>query len=153
MIDERKARDGESKHIDADLVLVGIGMLPNAELASEAGLAVTNGIVVDEDTRTSDPAIFAIGDCTNQRHPYVSQRIRLESVPNAIEQAKIAASVMMGLPLPKRTVPWFWSEQYGLKLQMVGLSCGYERCILRRYEGTQDFVAFYRKKEAEGPAL
>ena len=108
--------------LPADAIVVGVGMLPNIELAVAAGLAVDGGIVVDECSFTSDRAIFAAGDCTVQDSPLYDRRIRLESVPNALEQARAAAAALCGKPKPNRAVPWFWSDQYGYKLQMVGLT-------------------------------
>ena len=139
----RVVRHGVSEQIDADLVLVGIGLVPNTELASGAGLAVDDGIVVDEYACTSDPAILAIGDCANQPSAYTGGRIRLESVPNAIEHARVAASTLMGKREPSAAIPWFWSDQYGLKLQMVGLSAGYDQCVTRGAAGGKEFSAFY----------
>ncbi len=139
------ACDGVPERLEADLVLVGIGLIPNTELASAAGLAVDNGIVVDEYACTADPDILAIGDCANQPSAYTGGRIRLESVPNAIEHARVAAATLMGKREPSAAIPWFWSDQYGLKLQMVGLSAGYEQCVTRGSVGGKDFSAYYLK--------
>ncbi|MFL5356976.1 NAD(P)/FAD-dependent oxidoreductase [Archangium sp.] len=139
------ASHGVPERLEADLVLVGIGLIPNTELASAAGLAVDNGIVVDEYACTADPAILAIGDCANQPSAYTGGRIRLESVPNAIEHARVAAATLMGKREPSAAIPWFWSDQYGLKLQMVGLSTGYEQCVTRGSAGGKEFSAFYLK--------
>jgi 3-phenylpropionate/trans-cinnamate dioxygenase ferredoxin reductase subunit len=117
--------------IEADLVVVGIGLVPSVELAQEAGLVVGDGIVVDEHARTSDPDILAIGDCANQPSRYLGERARLESVPNAIEHARVAALTLIGTPESSAAVPWFWSEQYGLKLQMVGLAKGCDTTVVR----------------------
>ncbi|WNG49552.1 pyridine nucleotide-disulfide oxidoreductase [Archangium minus] len=136
---------GVPERLEADLVLVGIGLIPNTELASAAGLAVDNGIVVDEYACTADPAILAIGDCANQPSAYTGGRIRLESVPNAIEHARVAAATLMGKMEPYAAIPWFWSDQYGLKLQMVGLSTGYEQCVTRGAVEGKEFSAFYLK--------
>ncbi|TKC99462.1 NAD(P)/FAD-dependent oxidoreductase [Polyangium fumosum] len=141
----RIVRHGIPEQIDADLVLVGIGLVPNTELASAAGLAVDDGIVVDEYACTSDPAILAIGDCANQPSAFAGGRLRLESVPNAIEHARVAAATLMGKREPSAAIPWFWSDQYGLKLQMVGLSAGYEQCVTRGSAGGKEFSAFYLK--------
>jgi 3-phenylpropionate/trans-cinnamate dioxygenase ferredoxin reductase subunit len=115
------------ERIAADIVVAGIGMVPNVELAQAAGLAIDGGILVDELSQTSDPDIFAAGDCTAHHSALYGRRIRLESVPNALEQARAAASALCGKPRPNRAVPWFWSDQYDLKLQMVGLSAGARR--------------------------
>ncbi|HSP81999.1 MAG TPA: FAD-dependent oxidoreductase [Myxococcaceae bacterium] len=136
---------GVPERLEADLVLVGIGLIPNTELASAAGLAVDNGIVVDEYACTADPDILAIGDCANQPCAYTGGRIRLESVPNAIEHARVAAATLLGKREPYAAIPWFWSDQYGLKLQMVGLSTGYEQCVTRGSVGGKGFSAYYLK--------
>ncbi|EYF03008.1 NAD(P)/FAD-dependent oxidoreductase [Chondromyces apiculatus] len=137
------AQDGVEDRIAADLVLVGIGLTPNTELAAAAGLAVDDGIVVDEMARTSDPAVLAVGDCANQPSAYAGRRIRLESVPNAMEHARVAAATVLGKPVPSPAVPWFWSEQFGMRLQMVGLSTGYDRCVTRGSMENRAFSAFY----------
>ena len=128
--------------VPADFVLVGIGVVPNAELAQEAGLACDNGIVVDEYAATSDPDIFAAGDCTN--HPgFAGERVRLESVQNAIDQAKYAAYNMMGKATPYEEVPWFWSDQYDLKLQIAGLAKSGDVTVLRGNPDTNKFSVFH----------
>ncbi|KFA90399.1 NAD(P)/FAD-dependent oxidoreductase [Archangium violaceum] len=139
------AYQGVPELLEADLVLVGIGLTPNTELASAAGLAVDNGIVVDEYACTADPDILAVGDCANQPSAYTGGRIRLESVPNAIEHARVAVATLMGKREPYAAIPWFWSDQYGLKLQMVGLSTGYEQCVTRGSAEGKEFSAFYLK--------
>jgi 3-phenylpropionate/trans-cinnamate dioxygenase ferredoxin reductase subunit len=137
----------DGSRVAADFVVVGIGLIPNTELAQQAGLAVDNGIVVDEHTRTSDPDIVAAGDCTNHPNEFLGRRIRLESVQNAMEQARAAAHTLMGKDAPYRAVPWFWSDQYDLKLQMVGLSAGFDRLVLRGDPATQrSFAAFYLRE-------
>jgi 3-phenylpropionate/trans-cinnamate dioxygenase ferredoxin reductase component len=120
-------QDGEV--LDTDLVVLGVGIIPNAELAEEAGLVCDNGIVVDHCGQTSDPDIVACGDCTATLTD--SGLRRLESVQNAVEQAKAAAAALMGLNKPFSAAPWFWSDQYHIKLQMVGVSAGYEDLVLR----------------------
>ena len=131
----------------ADFVLIGIGLVPNTELAEQAGLGVDDGIVVDEASRTGDPDIYAIGDCAmHARHGFLRRRIRLESVPNALEQARAAAASISGRPIPAATPPWFWSDQYDLKLQQVGFSEGYEELAIRGSMETPSFIAFYLKQ-------
>lgn len=132
--------------LPADLVVVGIGLIPNTELAEQAGLVVDNGIVVDEYCRTSDPDIVAAGDCTNHPSQYAGRRLRLESVPNALEQARVAAATLCGKNVPYHSVPWFWSDQYDLKLQMVGLSQGYDQVVLRGDPVQRSFMAFFLKE-------
>jgi 3-phenylpropionate/trans-cinnamate dioxygenase ferredoxin reductase subunit len=128
----------------ADLVVVGIGLAPNTALAEHAGLVIDDGILVDPACRTSDPDIFAIGDCSaHAAHDFLGTRVRLESVANAVEQARAAAAAICGKPIPRPAPPWFWSEQYDLNLQMVGVAAGYDRCILRGATQTRSFSAFY----------
>lgn len=129
--------------VPADLVVVGIGLVPNVELAEDAGLAVDNGIMVDEFGQTSDPKIYAAGDCTNHPNPLLGRRLRLESVPNALEQARCVASSICGKPKAYASIPWFWSDQYQLKLKMVGLSQGYDQLVIRGTPESDSFAAFY----------
>ena len=119
------------QQLAADLVVVGVGAIPNSELAREAGLAVDNGIVVDAQCRTQDPAIHAIGDCASQSHPLLDQRLRLESVHSALEQARTVAAAICGRPAPTVQTPWFWSDQYDVKLQMAGLSARQGAVVVR----------------------
>lgn len=121
--------------LPAELVVVGIGVKPNTELAAEAGLATREGIVVDECARTSDPAIVAAGDCTEFHSALYGRTIRLESVPHAVAQANAAAATLCGRPQPYQALPWFWSDQYDLKLQMAGLGAGHTETVVR---GTLD---------------
>lgn len=126
----------------ADLAIVGIGVMPATELAEQAGLACDDGIVVDEHCRTDDPDILAIGDCTRHPNTLLGQSLRLESVHNAQEQAKTAAATLCGESRPYRQVPWFWSDQYDLKLQIVGLARGHEQTILRGDPDDRSFAVF-----------
>ena len=129
--------------LPADLVLVGVGGLPNQELAAQAGLTCANGIVVDEFARTSDPLIVAAGDCTshiNRRYP---TPLRLESVQNAVDQAKIAAFSLLGLAQPYQDLPWFWSDQYDVKLQIAGLSQSHDTAVVRGEAVSGAFSVFY----------
>ena len=130
----------------ADVVIAGIGLLPNVELALEAGLKVDDGILVDAFCRTSDPVILAIGDCTCHPSVYAGRMLRLESVPNAVEQARTAAQTLTGKLKPYEAVPWFWSEQYDLKLQMVGLSQGHDQLVVRGSTSSRSFSAFYLRQ-------
>ncbi len=111
----------DGRLIPCDAALMGVGAVANDELARQAGLACDNGIAVDLAARTDDPDIFAIGDCTRRPLPLYERMGRLESVPNALEQAKQAASTICGKPPPTPEVPWFWSDQYDLRLQIAGL--------------------------------
>jgi 3-phenylpropionate/trans-cinnamate dioxygenase ferredoxin reductase subunit len=130
----------------ADFALVGIGVVPNSELAHEAGLETSNGIVVDNCAQTKDPAIFAAGDCT--WHPGREEVfLRLESVQNAIDQAKHAALAMLGRPTPYAEVPWFWSDQYDLKLQIAGLGRPGDRHVLRGDPAARKFAVFHLRDD------
>ncbi|HEY5238436.1 MAG TPA: FAD-dependent oxidoreductase [Rhizomicrobium sp.] len=143
--DRLEAVSASGQTYPADIALVGIGVVPNSELAAQAGLACDNGILVDEFTRTDDPAIFAAGDCT--RHiGRDGASIRLECVQNAIDQAKFAALAMMGKPAPYREVPWFWSDQYDLKLQMAGIAHPGDEIVLRGDPGTRKFATFHLRR-------
>jgi 3-phenylpropionate/trans-cinnamate dioxygenase ferredoxin reductase subunit len=137
---------GDGTRAPADVVIAGIGLIPNTELAQSAGLAVENGIIVDEFARTSDPDIYSAGDCTNHPSVLYGRRVRLESVPNAVEQARTAAAALSGKQRPHNAVPWFWSDQYHLKLQMAGLSQGYDQLVVRGSTGNESFAAFYLRQ-------
>ena len=137
----------EHAQYDADLVVVGAGAVPNVELAREAGLAVEDGIVVDAQCRTDDPSIYAIGDCTSQHHDLVGRRLRLESVHNALEQARIAAAAICGRKPPAIQVPWFWTDQFDVKMQMAGLSTGHDQAVVRGSPDTgRSFAVFYLRE-------
>ncbi|MEM9376365.1 MAG: FAD-dependent oxidoreductase [Pseudomonadota bacterium] len=138
-----KAVLADGTEIDADLVLVGIGILPNSEIAEAAGIACSNGILTDEDARTNDPRIFAAGDCAARPLVHYGRRGRLESVHNAIEQGKLAAAAITGKPRPAIDCPWFWSDQYDLKLQIAGLSDGYDEAVVRGDPEARKFAVFY----------
>jgi len=138
---------GDGRSIPADIVIAGVGMVPNVELAKRAGLAVSDGIVVDGEARTDDPAVFAIGDCSCRPCIGQADRMRLESVPNALEQARTAAAAICSKPLVASGVPWFWSDQYDLKLKMVGLAQGHDRMLMRGSPEQRSFSAFYMKGE------
>ncbi len=135
-------RTADGKEYPADLLLVGIGVIPNDELAKAGGLECNHGIVVDACARTLDPAIVAAGDCTARRQAD-GALLRLESVQNALEQGKSAAAALMGKDRPFVAVPWFWSDQYDVKLQMVGLSAGYDQIVTRGSQAEQKFTVFY----------
>jgi 3-phenylpropionate/trans-cinnamate dioxygenase ferredoxin reductase subunit len=123
------ARLADGSTVAADAAVVGIGVTPDAALAEAAGLAVDDGVVVDATGATSDPAIFAAGDVA--RFPWRGAPVRLESVQNAIDQAKAVAAAMLGRPVAYDPVPWFWSDQYDVKLQIAGLNRGYDRTVVR----------------------
>ncbi|MEL6868955.1 MAG: FAD-dependent oxidoreductase [Pseudomonadota bacterium] len=145
---------GGAQHVDAvqlddgvtlpaDLVIVGVGVEPNTELADAAGITCDNGIVVNEFCETSADGVLAIGDCTNHPNPLLDRNLRLESVPNALEQARTAAATITGARKAYAQVPWFWSDQYDLKLQIVGLTDGYDATVIRGDMATRRFACFY----------
>jgi 3-phenylpropionate/trans-cinnamate dioxygenase ferredoxin reductase subunit len=127
----------------ADLVIVGVGVTAADELAVAAGLECSNGIVVDEYCRTSDPVIYAAGDCTNHPNLHYGRRMRLESVDNAFEQAVSAAHNLLGIPTVHDKVPWFWSDQYDLKMIIVGLCQGHDTVVTRGSAASRSFSACY----------
>ena len=129
----------------ADIVIVGIGIIPNTEVAQAAGIECSNGIVVDDHCRTSAEDVYAAGDCTNHPNPLLGRRLRLESVPNAMEQARVAAANMTGGDKTYASIPWFWSDQYELKLQMVGFSADGDSAVVRGDMDANQFAVFYLK--------
>lgn len=133
--------DGRS--IAADAVIVGIGAIPNIELAESSGLDTGDGIIVDPQCRTSDPDILAIGDCTRHPNPLLGTDLRLESVQNALEQAKTAAAVLCGEDAEYAQVPWFWSDQYDLKLQIAGISGEHDETVIRGSVASRQFSCLY----------
>ncbi|NBX58142.1 MAG: pyridine nucleotide-disulfide oxidoreductase [Gammaproteobacteria bacterium] len=135
--------------IEAPLVIVGIGVIANDTLARSAGLACENGIIVDEYCRTSDPVIYAIGDCSNHPSLRYGRRVRLESVDNAFEQGTTAALNILGQTQPHDRVPWFWSDQYHHKLLIIGLSQGHDRVVLRGNPKDHAFSCCYLKNDGE----
>ena len=133
----------DGMEIKADLVIAGIGVTPETTLAQQCGLTVEDGVVTDRQCRTSDPAIFAIGDCARRPMVHYGERIaRLESVHNAVEGAKIVAATILGQSHAEEA-PWFWSDQYDLKLQIAGLSQGYDHLVFRGVMADRAFAAFY----------
>ena len=140
-VDAVETASGE--RFPCDLVIVGVGIEPAVELAATAGLPCDGGIVVDEHARTADPLIVAAGDCTSHPHPLATGRVRLESVQNAIEQAKAAAANFAGEPRAYTEVPWFWSDQYDLKLQIAGLTQGHDAHALRGDPASRSFAVYY----------
>jgi len=138
-----ETQDGEL--IAADFVVVGVGILPNTELANDAGILVEDGIVVDDRCQTSDPSVYAVGDCTRHPNAIYDRQLRLESVHNALEQAKTAAGNICGKQTHYSQVPWFWSDQYDLKLQIAGLSTDYDDVIIRGNPADRSFACLYLK--------
>jgi len=130
----------------ADLVIVGVGILPDVSLAAAAGIRCENGVWVDEQCQTSDANVYAAGDCTNHPSVHYGRRVRLESVDNAVEQGKTAAANMCGKPARHAHVPWFWSDQYDVKLQIAGLSEGYDQAIVRGDPDAGSFALYYLER-------
>ncbi|HEY0747341.1 MAG TPA: FAD-dependent oxidoreductase [Steroidobacteraceae bacterium] len=135
--------DGSSYEVD--VLIAGVGAVPNVKLASEAGLHCDNGIMVDEYCRTSDPDIYAAGDCTSHPSIRFEMRVRLESVDNAVEQAKTAVLNMLQRPTIHDRVPWFWSDQFDNKLLIVGLSSGHDQQVTRGDPASRSFSVCYLK--------
>jgi 3-phenylpropionate/trans-cinnamate dioxygenase ferredoxin reductase subunit len=140
-------RLADGTRLPADLVLVGAGVLPRTELAEQLGLLCDGGIVVDSRARTSEPGVVAAGDCTVRPHPLTGEgRVRLESVQNAVAQAQVAAATLLGRFDDVTSVPWFWSYQGDLKLQIAGLSAGYDEFVVRGEPEDERFsVLYYRQ--------
>ena len=141
--DGLRVRTSCSKDLPAHLVVIGIGVIPNSELAEFAGLEVGNGIVVNEFCQTSHPDVFAIGDVAEQMSPLYGRAVRIESVPDATEQAKTVARFITGDPTPHSALPWFWSDQFDLKLQIAGLSEGHDAVVLRGDPASRSCAAYY----------
>ncbi|MEM6937846.1 MAG: FAD-dependent oxidoreductase [Pseudomonadota bacterium] len=140
-VSEVELESGES--IAADCVLLGVGIEPNVELAQAAGIVCDNGIVVNRDAQTSHPAIYSAGDCTSRELVHYQRQGRLESVHNAIEQGRQAAAHILGRPRPTEEAPWFWSDQYHVKLQIAGLSAGHNKVVTRGDPASEQFALFY----------
>lgn len=140
-------RTSDGDHIPAEVVVIGIGVVPNVTLADAAGLDVANGVVVNDFMETSVPEVLAIGDLVSFDHWETGQRVRLESVQNAVDQGKVAASTLVGARKPFRDVPWFWSDQGDAKLQMVGLPLHATRSVLRGQPDAAEFSIFHYAAE------
>ncbi len=141
-----KAREvvlSDGRVITADLVMVGVGVLPHTELAREAGLPIDNGIMVDEFLRTADEHIFAIGDCAQYPSAFSGSRVRLESVQNAVDQGVSVARTIAGKPAAYSAVPWFWSDQFDIRLQMAGLPEGHDCQVVRGNPESGKFSVFH----------
>lgn len=141
----RRVRLADGRAVACDAALVGIGAIPNDDLAKDAGLECVNGIIVDLEARTADPSVFAIGDVTHRPLPLYDRMFRLESVPNALEQAKVAAGVIAGKPPLTPEVPWFWSDQFDLKLQIAGMPFDADTILVRGDPATAKFAVFHLK--------
>jgi 3-phenylpropionate/trans-cinnamate dioxygenase ferredoxin reductase component len=146
-IKDNKIFLSDGTQIVADLVLAGIGVIPETSLAINAGIECENGILVNEFQQTNVENIYAIGDCANHFNGFANKRIRLESVQNAIDQAIVAANHITGQPEPYQNVPWFWTNQYDLKLQMAGISTNFEHFVVRGDVESNKFSVFYFKNQ------
>lgn len=148
-LEEYMEREGiklsNGEELNPQLLITGIGILPNTELAEAAGLATDNGIKVNEYLQTSDPAIYAGGDCASYHNPYAGGHVRLESVQNATDQGETIAANILGNQQPYNKVPWFWTIQYHLKLQIAGISRGYDEFVTRGNPEEDKFSVFYLK--------
>ncbi|TMU57327.1 NAD(P)/FAD-dependent oxidoreductase [Flagellimonas algicola] len=133
----------------ADIIILGAGIHVNTELAEHAGLTIKNGIKVDQTSKTSDEDIYAIGDCTLHYNPHYKRYVRLESVQNAVDQAKIAATTICGKEAVYDAIPWFWSDQYDIKLQIVGLFDGYDNMVIRKEEKDKPCFSIWYFREDE----
>lgn len=137
----------EGDRLPVDLVLVGIGLVPSVEALAVGGVECSNGVNIDADGRTSVEGVFAAGDCANREHPFAKgERVRLESVPNATEQAKAVSNAIRGIPNDKTSAPWFWSHQYEVKLQTVGLMIDYDEAIVRGDVDNAKFSVVYLRE-------
>ena len=149
----QKAVLADGSEIECDIAVIGIGLIPNTELAEGAGLDVDNGIVVDENGQTSHPDVFAAGDVTNHPNPLLGRRVRLESWENAQNQAINSAKAMLGTKIPYAEIPWFWSDQYDANIQMMGLPEEWDQTVIRGDRDTGEFIEFYLKDgELQGAA-
>ena len=137
----------DGTEVKADMVIIGAGIMPNVELAENAGLSCDNGIVVNEFGKTDHANIYACGDCTNHPNKLINKKIRLESVHNAMEQSKTVASSIINKSIEYNQIPWFWSDQYDHKLQIVGLSGEHDKVIMRGDMSEAKFMLFYTKDE------
>jgi 3-phenylpropionate/trans-cinnamate dioxygenase ferredoxin reductase subunit len=145
----RQVEFSDRTQSDADLVVIGVGISPRTELAEHLGLVCKGGIMVDSFSRTSNPSVVAAGDCTVFPSPVTGNGlVRLESVDNAISQARVAAATLLGAPQAYQGVPWFWSDQYDLKLQTAGLSIGHDSYITRGDPASEKFSVLYYKNGA-----
>ena len=137
----------DGSEVAADMVVIGAGIMPNVELAENAGLSCDNGIVVNEFGKTDHADIYACGDCTNHPNKLLNKKIRLESVHNAMEQSKTVASSIINQSIAYNQIPWFWSDQYDHKLQIVGLSGDHDKVIMRGDMSEAKFMLFYTKDD------
>ena len=139
----RSVELSDGSEVPADLVVVGIGIEPVTGLARDAGIDCDNGVAVDSGCRTSAPDVFAAGDCTSHPNAFFGRRVRLESVPNAMEQGRVAAAAMLGEDRAYESEPWFWSDQHGVRLQMAGRAEGADQTVTRGEFGGDSFITFH----------
>ena len=132
-----------AERVPADLTVAGIGVIPNDELARDSSLATENGILVDEFLRTADPTVYAIGDCAHYPSPFAGSHVRLESVQNAVDQGAAAARAIVGHAAPYAAVPWFWTDQFDIRMQMAGLPHGFDQVVTRGNPESGKFSVFY----------
>jgi len=133
----------DGRRLPADMVVIGVGIVPNTELAMESGLPIANGIVASEFLRTPDERVFAIGDCAEHPSVFASAQVRLESVQNAVDQAVCVARAITGKAAPYSATPWFWSDQFDIRLQMAGLPGGHDHTVIRGAPESGKFSVFY----------
>jgi 3-phenylpropionate/trans-cinnamate dioxygenase ferredoxin reductase subunit len=143
----RGVRLSDGRVIECDIAIVGVGAIPNDELARACDLPCADGVVVDQHARTADPNIYAVGDVTRRPSQRYDRQIRLESVPNALEQAKQAAAAICGAPAPQAELPWFWSDQYDLKLQIAGMAFDCDEIVIRGDLSARSFSIFHLRGE------
>ena len=143
---QKKIICSDGSFFNSDVVIVGVGIKPNDELAKSSRLKCDNGILVDDHGQTSDPHIFAVGDCSNHPNNIFKQRLRLESVHNAVKQAKSIAASITGSHIPYQEVPWFWSDQYNIKLQIAGISRDHDHLVVRGHPEEEKFAVFLSKR-------
>lgn len=140
------AETATGERLECDLVIAGIGVTPRADLAEQASITIDNGIAVDSGCRTSAPDVYAAGDCASYPHPWLGRPVRLESVQAAIEQGKVVAATVMGQNQSFTAIPWFWSDQYDLKLQLAGLAGEHDDTVLRGNRDDGQFSVFYLQR-------
>lgn len=146
VIDGKTVELNNGTTLETDLVLAGIGVIVETELTENSGISFDNGVVVNSFQQTSIPNVYAIGDCANHYNPFAKKNLRLESVQNAVDQAKVAAAHILGTPFEYNAVPWFWTNQYHLKLQMAGISFGFDEAIIRQSPKPERFSVYYFKE-------
>jgi 3-phenylpropionate/trans-cinnamate dioxygenase ferredoxin reductase component len=138
-----RVRTDDGRELECDFVVVGVGVQPRTELASKAGIAVDNGVVVDAQLQTSVPGVFAAGDVANARHPFYREHIRVEHWANALNQGPVAARNMLGQTVPYERLPYFFSDQYDVGMEYSGFARSWDRVVFRGDPATREFVAFW----------